>query len=79
MITRKNEQSLECCLSSQTVSNCFKLLKRATYKNMFSMHKTCFEYLLSVLYDWIILSEIFENKPFKFVPNNREKLLNGRG
>ena len=77
MITRKNEQSLECCLSSQTVSNCSNELLTKTCSPCIKRVSSTVPFY--ILYDWIILSEIFENKPFKFVPNNREKLLNGRG
>ena len=66
MITSgKIEQSIECCFSI-FYSNCFN--ESNVWTPPFS-EKPCYEKHFSFVYVWWILSEIFENNPFKFVTN----------
>ena len=66
MITSgKIEQSVECCFSIL-----LKLFQRVKRLNSSIFWKTVLQKAFLFCYVWSILSEIFENNPFKFVTNN---------
>ena len=70
MITSgKIEQSVECCFSIL-----LKLFQRVKRLNSSIFWKTVLQKAFLFCYVWSILSEIFENNPFKYVTN-----FNGRG
>ena len=52
--------------STQTVST------SQTFELLHFLQKPCYEKHFSFVYVWCILSEIFENNPFKFVTKNRK-------
>ena len=66
MITSgKIEHSAKCCFSIL-----LKPFQRVKHLNSSIFWKPCWEKHFSLVYIWWILSEIFENNPFKFVANN---------
>ena len=67
MITSgKIEHSVECCFS--ILLKPFQRVKNVWTPPL--SEKPCWEKHFSFVYVWSILSEIFENNPFKFVTNN---------